>query len=156
MGLTIGVDIGGTKIAAGVVDEEGSILATHKVPTPGTPGAIVDAIAAAVEGARAGHEIVGVGIGAAGYVNRQRSTVYFAPNIDWRQEPLKEKVEARVGLPVVVENDANAAAWGEHSRYVEGSAGQGSAGGRDGVAGRRMRERSCAARRHVGARPPAG
>jgi glucokinase len=92
MGLTIGVDIGGTKIAAGVVDEEGNILSTHKVPTPGTPEAIVDAIAAAVEGARAGHEIVGVGIGAAGYVDRQRSTVYFAPNIDWRNEPLKEKV----------------------------------------------------------------
>ncbi len=115
MGLTIGVDIGGTKIAAGVVDEEGNILSTHKVPTPGTAEGIVDAIAAAVDGARAGHEIVGVGIGAAGYVNRQRSTVYFAPNIDWRQEPLKEKVEARVGLPVVVENDANAAAWANTS-----------------------------------------
>ncbi|MET7516702.1 ROK family glucokinase [Streptomyces sp. NPDC005480] len=114
MGLTIGVDIGGTKIAAGVVDEEGNILSTFKVPTPSTSEAIVDAIASAVEGARAGHEIVGVGIGAAGYVNRQRSTVYFAPNIDWRQEPLKEEVEKRVGLPVVVENDANAAAWGEY------------------------------------------
>lgn len=114
MGLTIGVDIGGTKIAAGVVDEEGNILSTHKVPTPTTPQAIVDAIASAVEGARAGHDIVGVGIGAAGYVNRQRSTVYFAPNIDWRNEPLKAEVERRVGLPVVVENDANAAAWGEY------------------------------------------
>jgi glucokinase len=114
MGLTIGVDIGGTKIAAGVVDEEGKILSTFKVPTPNTAEAIVDAIASAVAGARAGHEIVGVGIGAAGYVNRQRSTVYFAPNIDWRQEPLKQKVEERVGLPVVVENDANAAAWGEY------------------------------------------
>ena len=93
MGLTIGVDIGGTKIAAGVVDEDGTILSTFKVPTPGTAEAIVDAIAAAVAGARAGHEIVGVGIGAAGYVNRQRATVYFAPNIDWRHEPLKDKVE---------------------------------------------------------------
>lgn len=114
MGLTIGVDIGGTKIAAGVVDEEGNILSTYKVPTPGTAEGIVDAIASAVEGARAGHAIVGVGIGAAGYVNRQRSEVYFAPNIHWRNEPLKEKVETRVGLPVVVENDANAAAWGEY------------------------------------------
>ncbi|MEU3553166.1 ROK family glucokinase [Streptomyces fragilis] len=114
MGLTIGVDIGGTKIAAGVVDEDGNILSTFKVPTPDTAEAIVDAIASAVDGARAGHQIVGVGIGAAGYVDRQRSTVYFAPNIDWRQEPLKAKVEARVDLPVVVENDANAAAWGEY------------------------------------------
>jgi glucokinase len=114
MGLTIGVDIGGTKIAAGVVDEDGNILSTFKVPTPHGADAIVEAIASAVAGARTGHEIVGVGIGAAGYVNRQRSTVYFAPNIDWRQEPLKQKVEERVGLPVVVENDANAAAWGEY------------------------------------------
>lgn len=51
MGLTIGVDIGGTKIAAGVVDEEGRILSMFKVPTPPTAEGIVDAIAAAVSGA---------------------------------------------------------------------------------------------------------
>ncbi|MDQ0944101.1 MULTISPECIES: ROK family glucokinase [unclassified Streptomyces] len=114
MGLTIGVDIGGTKIAAGVVDEEGTILETHKVPTPSTPQGIVDAICSAVAGAGEGHEIEAVGIGAAGYVDDKRATVLFAPNIDWRHEPLKDKVEQRVGLPVVVENDANAAAWGEY------------------------------------------
>ncbi|MER6997753.1 ROK family glucokinase [Streptomyces sp. NPDC000410] len=114
MGLTIGVDIGGTKIAAGVVDEEGAILETHTVPTPQTAPGIVDAICAAVAGAGQGHEIDAVGIGAAGYVDDKRATVLFAPNIDWRHEPLKDKVEQRTGLPVVVENDANAAAWGEY------------------------------------------
>ncbi|MGW3627854.1 ROK family glucokinase [Streptomyces sp. NPDC000880] len=114
MGLTIGVDIGGTKIAAGVVDEEGTILETHKVPTPSTPQGIVEAICSAVGGAGKGHEIEAVGIGAAGYVDDKRASVLFAPNIDWRHEPLKDKVEQRVGLPVVVENDANAAAWGEY------------------------------------------
>jgi glucokinase len=114
MGLTIGVDIGGTKIAAGVVDEEGTILETHKVPTPSTPQGIVDAICSAVAGAGEGHEIEAVGIGAAGYVDDKRATVLFAPNIDWRHEPLKDEVEQRVGLPVVAENDANAAAWGEY------------------------------------------
>jgi glucokinase len=114
MGLTIGVDIGGTKIAAGVVDEEGTILETHKVPTPSTPQGIIEAICSAVAGAGEGHEIEAVGIGAAGYVDDKRATVLFAPNIDWRHEPLKDKVEQRVGLPVVVENDANAAAWGEY------------------------------------------
>ncbi|GGZ54017.1 glucokinase [Streptomyces inusitatus] len=114
MGLTIGVDIGGTKIAAGVVDEEGAILETHTVPTPATPSGIVDAIRAAVAGAGEGHDIEAVGIGAAGYVDDKRATVIFAPNIDWRHEPLKDKVEQRTGLPVVVENDANAAAWGEY------------------------------------------
>jgi glucokinase len=55
-----------------------------------------------------------VGIGAAGYVDDKRATVLFAPNIHWRHEALKDKVEQRVGLSVVVENDANAAAWGEY------------------------------------------
>ncbi|AXE77491.1 ROK family glucokinase [Streptomyces atratus] len=114
MGLTIGVDIGGTKIAAGVVDEEGQILSMFKVPTPPTAEGIVDAIATAVSGASEGHRIDAVGIGAAGYVDDKRATVLFAPNINWRHEPLKDKVEQRVGLPVVVENDANAAAWGEY------------------------------------------
>ncbi|MEU0688917.1 ROK family glucokinase [Streptomyces uncialis] len=114
MGLTIGVDIGGTKIAAGVVDEEGAILETHTVPTPSTPDGIVDAICTAVGAAGRGHDIDAVGIGAAGYVDEKRATVLFAPNIDWRHEPLKDKVEQRTGLPVVVENDANAAAWGEY------------------------------------------
>ncbi|WP_405731910.1 ROK family glucokinase [Streptomyces sp. NBC_01537] len=114
MGLTIGVDIGGTKIAAGVVDEEGSILETVKVPTPPTPEGVVDAIAAAVRDVSVNHAVEAVGIGAAGYVDDKRATVLFAPNINWRHEPLKDKVEQRVGLPVVVENDANAAAWGEY------------------------------------------
>ncbi|TKA08647.1 ROK family glucokinase [Actinacidiphila oryziradicis] len=114
MGLTIGVDIGGTKIAAGVVDEEGSILETVTVPTPSTPEGVVDAIAAAVRDVSTNHAVEAVGIGAAGYVDDKRATVLFAPNINWRHEALKDKVEQRVGLPVVVENDANAAAWGEY------------------------------------------
>ncbi|MFT2018539.1 ROK family glucokinase [Streptomyces sp. 796.1] len=114
MGLTIGVDIGGTKIAAGVVDEEGAIRATCQVPTPPTPEGVVDAIADAVRTVSVDHEVEAVGIGAAGYVDDKRATVLFAPNINWRHEALKDKVEQRVGLPVVVENDANAAAWGEY------------------------------------------
>ncbi|HET6636455.1 MAG TPA: ROK family glucokinase [Streptomyces sp.] len=114
MGLTIGVDIGGTKIAAGVVDEEGTIRETCKVPTPPTAEGVVDAIADAVRTVSGRHPVEAVGIGAAGYVDDKRATVLFAPNIAWRHEALKDKVEQRVGLPVVVENDANAAAWGEY------------------------------------------
>jgi glucokinase len=113
MGLTIGVDIGGTKIAAGVVDEAGTILETSQVSTPPTPEGVVDAIADAVRTVGKGTRAEAVGIGAAGYVDDKRATVLFAPNINWRHEALKDKVEQRVGLPVVVENDANAAAWGE-------------------------------------------
>lgn len=114
MGLTIGVDIGGTKVAAGVVDEDGDILETSKVPTPKTTDGVLDAIADAVRQASAAHEVEAVGIGAPGYVDDKRATVLFTPNLTWRHEPLKDLVEKRVGLPVVIENDANAAAWGEY------------------------------------------
>ncbi|MEZ0093716.1 ROK family glucokinase [Streptacidiphilus sp. EB129] len=113
MGLTIGVDVGGTKIAAGVVDENGEILARTRVPTPADPQWAVGAIVDAVKELRQQHEITAVGVGAPGYVDRNRSTVIMAPNIDWENEPLKARIEDLVHLPTVVENDANAAAWGE-------------------------------------------
>jgi glucokinase len=84
------------------------------VPTPTTPQAVVDAISSAVSELSRAHSVDAVGIGAAGYVDEKRATVLFAPNVRWRHEPLKDKVEQVVGLPVVVENDANAAAWGEY------------------------------------------
>ncbi|GAB2836785.1 ROK family glucokinase [Streptomyces sp. NPDC054796] len=114
MGLTIGVDIGGTKIAAGVVDEEGTILETSTVPTPPTADDVIDAIADAVRKASAEYEVDAVGIGAPGYVDDKRATVLFTPNLSWRHESLKDKVEQRIDLPVIIENDANAAAWGEY------------------------------------------
>ncbi|BEP15409.1 ROK family glucokinase [Acidothermaceae bacterium B102] len=115
MGLTIGVDVGGTKVLAGVVDEHGAILAQSRRPTPSTsPTETADAIAAAVSELRQGHDIEAVGIGAAGWIDETRSRVLFAPNLAWREEPLRDIVEARIGLPVIVENDANAAAWGEY------------------------------------------
>ncbi|MDX6244245.1 MAG: glucokinase [Frankiales bacterium] len=115
MGLTIGVDVGGTKVLAGVVDEKGTILARSRRPTPSnSPTETADAIAAAVSEFRMEHDVEAVGIGAAGWIDETRSLVRFAPNLAWRDEPLRDIVEARIGLPVVVENDANAAAWGEY------------------------------------------
>jgi glucokinase len=113
MGLTIGVDVGGTKIAAGVVDEDGSILARTRVPTPADPQWAVGAIADAIKELQAGHDVTAVGVGAPGYIDRNRSTVIMAPNINWENEPLKSRIEDLVHLPTVIENDANAAAWGE-------------------------------------------
>jgi glucokinase len=117
MSLTIGVDVGGTKVAAGLVDEKGTILASVRRPTPSTsPAAVADTIAAVVAQLRtqAGEQLVeAVGVGAAGFVDRDRATVLFAPNLAWRQEPLRDKVSQLIGLPVVVENDANATAWAE-------------------------------------------
>lgn len=121
MGLTVGVDIGGTKIAAGVVDEKGRILTQRRVATAARDAESVEcAVIDLVRELRQTYEIEAVGIGAAGFVDEKRSRVTFAPNLGWRDEPLRMTVEAQVGVPVVVENDANAAGWAE-SRFGAGA-----------------------------------
>jgi glucokinase len=114
MSLTIGVDVGGTKVAAGVVDEQGRIVEKLKRSTPAaSPDQTVQVISDVVTELVGQYQVDAIGIGAAGFVDQTRSTVKFAPNLAWRDEPLKEQVERRIGRPVVVENDANAAAWAE-------------------------------------------
>jgi glucokinase len=113
--LAIGVDVGGTKVAAGVVDEDGKILARTRRDTPSASAKEVEqTIAEVVAELRADHDALAVGIGAAGYIDAARERVIFAPNLAWRDEPLRDEVAKLVGLPVVVENDANAMAWAEH------------------------------------------
>lgn len=112
--LTCGVDVGGTKILAAVVDAHGQVVHEERTASPATHvEAMTESIVGLVRGLAARHPIEAVGIGAAGYINKDRSTVLFAPNIAWRNVDLKTEVESRVQLPVVVENDGNAAAWGE-------------------------------------------
>jgi glucokinase len=112
--LAIGIDIGGTKVAAGVVDEYGKVLATARRRTPSTdPGHISDVVVEIVAQLRAGHDVTAIGIGAAGFVDSARATVRFAPNLIWRDYPIREDLAGRLDLPIIVENDANAAAWGE-------------------------------------------
>jgi glucokinase len=117
VGLAIGVDVGGTKVAAGVVTEDGEIAAHDRRPTPGGSGALTNLIADMIRSLVAGvpgHPVTAVGVAAAGYVSTDRSTVVSAPNLAWTNEPLGTWLARETGLPVVVENDANAAAWGEH------------------------------------------
>jgi glucokinase len=112
----IGVDIGGTKIAAGVVDEEGTILAqTRRATEPDDASSIDRAVADVYAELSASYEVGAIGVAAAGFVNSARSTVLFAPNIAWRDYPLRERVRALLDddVRVVVENDANAAGWAE-------------------------------------------
>jgi len=114
MSLAIGVDIGGTKVLGAVVDDEGKVLGEARRETPaddvsGVHTRIIEVIAEL----RESHEVDSVGIGAAGWIDAQRSTVLFAPNLAWRNEPLRDRIAADVDLPVVVENDANVAAWAE-------------------------------------------
>ena len=114
MGLSIGIDVGGTKIAGGVVDDTGQVLEIARRESPATDSAAIEAaVEDLVSELRQNRDVVAVGIGAAGFVDSRRATVMFAPNLVWRNEPLRADLEERLALPVVVENDANAAAWGE-------------------------------------------
>lgn len=118
MTTCVGVDIGGTKIAASAVDDSGTVLRRARRETPAQdPDQIARAVAEVVgelaDGAGEGEAVRAVGVACAGLVDRAGETVVFAPNLAWRDEPLKARLEALVGLPIVLENDANAAAWGE-------------------------------------------
>ncbi|MEU8297212.1 ROK family glucokinase [Micromonospora sp. NPDC048909] len=114
MTLTIGIDVGGTKVAGGVVDATGTVLVQGRRDTPADDVAKTrDVITDLVTELAAGRSIEAVGIGAAGWIDATRSIVQFAPNLAWRDEPLREYVSKVVGLPVIVENDGNVAAWAE-------------------------------------------
>ncbi|MGF6969382.1 glucokinase [Paraburkholderia sp. WC7.3g] len=115
--VNLGIDIGGTKIAAGVVDEQGRVLARSRRQTPTVNPTDIDlAIADLYHELSQSYPIKDIGVAAAGFVSSDRSTILTAPNLPWRDYPLGRRVAARlpVGCAVVVENDANAAAWGEH------------------------------------------
>ncbi len=112
----IGVDIGGTKIAAGVVDEDGTILAqTRRATEPDDADSIDRAVADAYAELSQSYDVQAIGVAAAGFVNSARSTVLFAPNIAWRDYPLRDRGRALLDddVRIVVENDANAAGWAE-------------------------------------------
>jgi glucokinase len=113
--LAIGVDIGGTKISAGVVDGAGAVIDRERRPTPGSDVAQTEAaIVEVVTALAARHSVTCVGIGAAGWIGSDRATVLFSPHLAWRNEPLRDALAGRIGLPLVVENDGNASAWAEY------------------------------------------
>lgn len=116
----IGIDIGGTKIAGALVDAQGQIVLEERVPSPaGDPDAMVDAVVGLIQRLSANHEVIGAGVAAAGFIDADQSTIIYAPNISWRNEPFKAKLEAKLDIPVIIENDANAAGWAEY-RYGAG------------------------------------
>jgi glucokinase len=122
---SIGVDIGGTKVLAAVVDGTGRVLDTEATATPGQGQGPEGATAAEVEDALvdvasrllAVHGRCPVGIAAAGFVDRDAQRVRFAPHVPWRDEPLSrrlnERLSGRILGDVLIDNDANAALWAE-------------------------------------------
>jgi glucokinase len=112
--LTVGVDIGGTSVRAGVVNSDGAVIDITRALTPGEEGPLEDAITSAVAELATRHHISAVGLAVAGFVATDRRTVRFAPHLAWRQAPVAQRLSQRIGLPVVLEHDANAAALAEH------------------------------------------
>jgi glucokinase len=117
----IGVDVGGTKIAAAVVSPEGKILNEVRYPTQAVPpNRLIETIARAITEVKNGFEVGGVCVAVPGLILATENKVIFAPNLhEIENIPLDEEIGRRVGLLVTVENDANAAAWGEF-RYGVG------------------------------------
>jgi glucokinase len=113
--------VGGTKIAAGVVTPEGTIVEETRYPTPASPKRLVESIARAVLEVKEGVEVGGACLAVAGLILSQENRVVFSPNLHAVEGiPLKDELEPRIGVPLTVENDANAAAWGEF-RFGAGS-----------------------------------
>ncbi|MBE9373140.1 ROK family protein [Saccharopolyspora sp. HNM0983] len=112
--LTIGVDVGGTSARAAVVDPGGRILDTRRVPTPGAVEALNAAVTGTVRALAERYPVGAVGLAVAGFVSEDRRVVRFAPHLAWRQVAVADELAARLGLPVVLEHDANAAAVAEH------------------------------------------
>lgn len=114
----IGVDVGGTTVKAGIVDMSGEVLDRVEHPTEAQAATktTIEVTEAAIERAQEmGYVPVAVGIGAAGFVDVQSGSVTFSPNLVYDDPDVADAVAARVNLPVMVDNDGNAAAWGERA-----------------------------------------
>ena len=114
----VGVDIGGTNLRAGMVPFDGgepvSVVTGPARPEEG-PGPMVRRIAGMIRASMEslGEEAAGIGIGVPGPLDRARGIVIEAPNLGWRELPLRDMIARRTGLPVALDNDANCAAYGE-------------------------------------------
>ena len=114
MTLTIGIDIGGTKIAGGVIDSSGEVVQRERIESPSdSRDQIVQAVVDLCHKLMSDHEVSAVGISSAGLINKVRNQILFSPNLDMTGSKIGEEVSTRIQLPVMLENDANCAAWGE-------------------------------------------
>ncbi|MDP0399506.1 ROK family protein [Tsukamurella strandjordii] len=119
MTQTIGIDIGGTSVRAGVVTEDGTVVDTARAQTPRSARALEECLDRLVQELCVEHEVGAVGLAVAGFLDPARQKVSFAPHLPWRNAAVPAEMAERIGMPVVMEHDANSAAWAE---YVFGPA----------------------------------
>ena len=113
--LTIGIDIGGTKISAGVVDSSGNLIDSSRISTPTEGGKeLILAVINLIKELKEKHEIKGIGISIAALISSDYGTIVGAPNIaNLSKLNFVNEIKAEFKLPIVVENDANSAIWAE-------------------------------------------
>ena len=114
--LTIGIDIGGTKVLGGVVDNTGTIIDSARRPTPASGGAeLITTIIDLITEFQGKHQIAGIGISVAALISKDQGTIVGAPNIaNLSKLNFVAELKKVFNLPVIAENDANAAMWAEY------------------------------------------
>ena len=109
---TIGIDVGGTKILAGVVERDGTVLRTERRDTPvESTEAFLAGLAGIVDSLR-DDRVAAVGIGIPSTIDQREGKSVFSVHVPLAGVPLRERGEQYLGLPVAIDNDANAAARG--------------------------------------------
>ena len=112
--LTIGIDVGGTSLRASVVDASGHVIDSTQSPTPHSAKALEQGLDRVVYELSARHPVDAVGLAVAGFIDSDRTSVRFAPHLPWVDTPVARQMSERIGLPVLLEHDANSAAWAEY------------------------------------------
>ena len=114
--LTIGVDLGGTKIRVALINAKGKVLQSIRIPTDtkkGSKGIIADIVSCVKKDLKKSEKAEALGIGVAGQINSKKGIVRFAPNLGWKNVELRSELEKALKLPVIITNDVRAATYGE-------------------------------------------
>lgn len=114
----VGVDVGGTGTKAAIVARDGTVVLRAERPTDpsaGTKGIVAIVEDLIQEAPGTGAKVEGIGVGAAGFIDADRGAATFSPNLTYEDPQIADALRAHFGLPVVVDNDANAACWGERA-----------------------------------------
>ena len=120
----VGIDLGGSKLRGGLLSSSGQLIGRLEVQTEAWKGpssvianlkSMITRLVDSTDPAR----VAGIGIAAAGQIHPKTHAVVYAPNLEWENVPLRDEIESAFGMPVYVENDVRAAAWGG-SRFGAG------------------------------------